>query len=190
MINSAKSEPVPAGKFLLNTMVASNDQYLEDKTSISSKFNFYEIVFDNLGPSKSEGHLRMQYKIGHIFAEDPYYTVEGYGNDSNGNRAFTAKGTSFHVWDTERSGPSNAGRQGPVTPTGLFGKLTIYNPLQADTYKSYLAELYGPWTHEGHGCIMLSGGGYLRNQEAVTGFRLFFDNGNVNSGTVKVYGWM
>jgi hypothetical protein len=166
---------------LINTLSANNSASLQDTTSITSTYSYYVIIFDNLVPMTSGAILTAQYYIEGSWAVDNNYNSENWGNDYGGNNATSEFDSCLHVWQNGRSGPS--------INTGLFGTMTLFNPLETNTNKSYTAQLYAPQAYNNKGCQIYGGGAYLGNQQPVTGISFSFNSGNINSGAIKIYGW-
>lgn len=166
---------------LLNTLTANNSASLQDTSSITSSYTYYKIVFDNLSPMEANAALTAQFYISGSWATDSNYNSENWGNDTGGNNASSELDNCFHIWQYDRSGPA--------INTGLFGTMTLFNPMATNSNKSYIAELYAPKAHNNKGCQIYGGGGYLGNQSAVTGISFSFNNGDINSGVIKIYGW-
>ncbi|GAB5522476.1 MAG: hypothetical protein Roseis2KO_03480 [Roseivirga sp.] len=180
------SNSIPDGKALIKSYSAVDEGNIQDTSSISEMYNFYEILLDNLVPSKPGVRLKMQFYVNGRFATDDSYTCETYSNDAGGNGAGSWKDTAFFLWPPNRNGPIRNGSNS----TGLFGKINFYSPLKSNSYKTYWANIYAPYSYNGMGGMVIGGGGYLGNQDPVTGFQLFFDgDSKINSGEVKVYGW-
>jgi hypothetical protein len=179
-VQTEKREENTMPAVLLNTLTASNSPTLQDTTSLTTGYIYYEITFDNVTPTVSGAHLRAQYFVDGAWANDKNYNTEGWGNDSGGNNANSMVDTWLHIFPYDRTGPT--------VNMGVFGNMTIYHPSEANVYKCFIANIYAPQAYNNLGCQAYSGGSYQGNKDAVTGIQFSFDNGNINSGVIRIYG--
>lgn len=126
----------PAGKVLLNTVSADNQYSLQDTSSFSNPYKYYEIIFDNVSPTVASAQLCMQYYVDGGWLADQNYNNLTYSMDMGGNGADGFTGDCFQIWGTNRSGPNNE--------SGIFGKLSLFDPLNTYANKSYVAECMLP----------------------------------------------
>ena len=166
---------------LLNTLNGNGSTSLFDISSITNEYTYYKIMFDNLTPEDAGAFLQAQFYINGNFASDNQYSVAGNGIDQNGAGSFTG------IFDFMQLYPQN--RQGPLSG-GVYGELNLLAPLEPNVYKCYTAQLIAPMANDSQVSISNSGGSYLGNTNAITGIQFLFSSGNIQSGIIRIYGWV
>lgn len=150
----------------------------------TNKFTYYELVFNNIAPviNKDSSFGARLFINGRPASDNNYYWCV-YGNDSGGNNAQSGQNDYLVLWASARSGPQKG--------TGLFGSMTLFNPLITSGPKPYQALIYAPQANSNNGCQVWIGGNYngSSNGPAVgIQFNFYASGGGIQSGTIDVYG--
>lgn len=164
-----------AGKWtLLATLTASNSATLSDTTHLTSTYNAYELVFDNILPTTNGVTLELQVQSGGSFQNSSYQSQ----TSAFGNAAVYSNPTAF----VQLSGATAVANSNG----GVSGRLLIHNPSQTTTTKSIDGNS-GHYDGTRMESVLFSGF-WNGGNGAVTGFQIFFSTGNISSGTVRLYG--
>ena len=169
-------------KVLLNTLTASNSATLQDTTSLTSAYRYYDIIIENLVSTGNPLQLNMTVDIGGSFVSTGY-SERGYYGDAGANAGFALNNTASWVLN-EYSGGNATITSNALA--GFTGTIRLYNPTQTVQYKTgdwLLSNFYANGTSQSTGAI------FMANTGAITGIKFAFSSGNIVSGTVKIYGW-
>jgi len=162
---------------LIERITTTNDvPKIELHNCFSGSYRYYEVVLDNVIPCVWGAHLRAQYGNANEWLTSKHYNTESWSNDKGGNNAESYMDTSFLVYQSNRTGPTNG---------GVYGTMTIFNPQNASN-PPFTALLYTPFAFQSWGCQAFSGGAYLLGEGAalLTSIRFFFDQTDAHSNTV------
>jgi hypothetical protein len=159
---------VGIGAVLLNTLTASNSATIQDTTSFTSAYKFYDLVFLNIIPATNGTHCELQVQASSAFQTNGYM----------GNAALSA--VSTYIPCSEITGNVIS------TNNGISGIITVFNPSNA----SIAAMFNGVVTFIASGpqSASVAVGGQWNTAAAVTGFQVFMATGNITSGEIYVYG--
>lgn len=176
-------------KILLSTATASASASIEFTSGIDSTYDIYKFEFINIHPSVDSSIFSFQGNAvgGSGFNEtitstsvrslhnetDSYANVE-YRTDSD-----QAQGTDFHRLS------SNAGI-GSDADQNLSGELYVYNP-SSTTFVKHFISTTNCNSSDDFSFQTLSAG-YFNTTSALDEFQFKFSSGNIDSGTIKLYG--
>ena len=165
-------------RVLLNTLTANNTSgTLSDTTSITSSYNDYEIVFENLLNATNLTACQMQVHSGGAFQ------ATGYLANAVTVASSTVLAVGNNVAGLLCSGPSELLNSGP----GISGTIRIYSAAQTSSPKMMSGILSHAFT--GPAVLGLTTYGYWNGGNgAVDGFQVQAIAGNWVSGTIKIYG--
>ena len=163
------------GIVLLNTLTATNQQYLTDTTSFTSAYDSYEIEFVNVIPVTASVRLSLEVFDGTSWAGSVYNYALRYDGPTSGANA-GGLGLGFFGF-TESTVNSTAG-------IGVSGSARLYNA-NGSGYKHY--EGRSAYQNTGPNVITATFSGYV-NITALRGIRVSFSSGNITSGTIHIYG--
>jgi hypothetical protein len=157
---------------LINTLNAASSTSLQDTTSLTSAYNDYEIVFENLIPATTSQPFELQVHASGAFQTTGYIT-EAQANNS-GAASFAQVTTYIFLMSSLQS----------ATAPGISGSCRLFGPLTAAIRK---------WTcstsgQSGSSEITVLSSGFWNSATTIDGFQLLFTSGNITSGTAKVYG--
>lgn len=188
---TALPSALPTGKMtLLSTATASNSASLSfNSTYINSDYLIYKFEFINIHPANSGGRqLKFNLSI-----------------DNGSNYNVTKTTTSFYAWHTESNSVAAvayatgsdlaqstayqlliAGNVGDDADQALSGSMTLLNPSSAVFVKHFISRIN---THSATPYSMDNYiAGYGNTTSAVNAINFKFDEGNIGSGVIKLYG--
>lgn len=160
---------------------ASASAALNFTTCISSTYNQYQIVFEDVLPATNSVGLIMQVSTdgGSSYDTGNNYTTEAWIFNTSATAVVGATSTSgFNV------GGSNPGSISNTSNYGVRGSIILSNPNSAASYKS-LTGTVGSFDSAWFTAVI---GGIWKNNAAMNAFRIQFTSGNIASGTVRCYG--
>jgi hypothetical protein len=163
------------GPALLATFTANNSSAFTDTTHITSSYDRYVLVFEDVVSASNNAALECE------LYENGAYQSSGYSGD-----VLTFVGTT----------PTAAATSGyiPIAPTAtgaatgaVFGELTLYQPSVAAAPKAFYEKgiQYQPSGNQGGNEVV---GVLPETSYAVTGIECLESVGNIASGTIKLYG--
>lgn len=161
-------------KKLLNTLTASNSASLSDTTSLTSSYDFYEIVLENIVPSTNDTTLELQVHANGSFQTSSYVANLGYtGSGAMGVAQNTSAIQLSQGSIVQNSGQGLSGVIHIIRPSGTATPKTIFGRSATYTGLLFSAAIFG---------------GMYNGDQAVDGLQILFSSGNIASGTLKVYG--
>lgn len=171
--------PMPSGSYtLLNTLTASNSVSLQDTTSLTSTYDWYEIVLENVQVYNTSNTLYIQLQSGGSFQATNYYYMEWMYNA--GGTAVQTSTIATYIPLCQIGFLAN-------TLAGSSGFLRIFRPSNTTTNKHVVGQIYSPSSAATH--LGMQVNGYWSNGTgAITGFQIVAASGNLLSGVVKIYG--
>lgn len=163
-------------RVLINTLTASSSATLSDTTSLTSAYNEYDIVFENVIPATANVNGQLLVHTSGSFPSTNYLSDVMLHQGTT----VSAGGTTTFIQFTAAS--ANISNAGP----GVSGTFTIFNPSQSSTPKMIVGQVgyYSGSTVFG----MTQSGFWNGGNGAIDGFQLSFSSGNIASGTIKIYG--
>ena len=181
----------PAGAMtLISTTTASSSSTISITSGIDSTYPVYLFKFINIHPGTDTGNNRLTFQ-GDTGTNTNYnqsitsthfraYHNEGGSGQGVGYRTATdqANGTSFQ--------PLGEGIGAGVADESSSGELYIFEPSSSVFVKHFLAR-----THiysDNNETVDSFVGGYFNTTTALTRFQFKMSSGNIDSGTIKLYG--
>jgi hypothetical protein len=160
-------------RVLLNTLVANNSATISDTTSLTSTYNEYEIVYENMIPATDNDVLELQVHSGGAFKTTSYRST-----------AVIASTSVSAVNQTSYIQLSNANVR--TGTNGVSGRLIVFTPSNTSAPKFFV----GTWGHDNgaNALIGSTSGEWNGGNGAVDGFQILFGGGNITSGNVYIYG--
>ena len=175
-------------KTLISTHAASASATLDITSGITSSYPVYEFIFVNMHPATDEGDFRFQVNAsgGSGFNETMTSTIfvayHGEGDAShlgyNPNEASDqAQGTAYQnlVYETGSDGDQ-----------ACNGTLTLYDPSSTTFVKHFMARSNNAYASD----LSIDNyvAGYINTTSAIDEISFKFDNGNIDAGTIYMYG--
>jgi hypothetical protein len=185
--NGALDAGVPSGKLvLLSTQTASASSSIDFTSGIDSTYDSYVFKFINCHPSTDNVFLGHQADVsgGSSYAQTctntMFYTRHGesdspadldyYGSDDQ------AQGTDINKMAQLGSGSDECGS----------GYMQIFNPSSTTFVKHFISDMSG--YHPSDQNMRIFNAGYYNTTSALVKFRFKMSSGNIDSGTIKMYG--
>ena len=180
--NWASTAPAGGGAWtLISTGTASNSATL-DFTGLSTSYDVHVLVFSDCRPSSNSQFFRIRLGTGST-------TWETNGYKYLGNKRISLDGNDDHVYsDNDSNGQASfplTGSCSNATGANVSGYWYSFNT--ASTGHKHFSGQF-PSSQTG---TYLQGGeffGQFTKTNPVTGFRVFFNSGNIASGKVRLYG--
>jgi len=182
---------VPSGAInLISTTTASSSSTISITSGIDSTYPVYLFKFINIHPGTDTSNNRLtfqgdtgtntNYNLSITSTHFRAYNNEGGSGHGIGYRTATdqANGTSFQ--------PLGEGIGAGVADEGSSGELYIFEPNSSVFVKHFIARtrIYSD-NNESIGSFVA---GYFNTTTALTRFQFKMSSGNIDSGTIKLYG--
>jgi len=165
--------PCGGGAVLLNTLTASTSASIQDTTSFTSTYKFYDLVFVNILAATNSVRCIIQVQNSATFQ------TTGYLASSVGSGTATAVTNGIPC--------SNGVGNLLNSNSGISGTITVVNPssisVATQFYGQLVAMISGP-----NAQVVNIGGEFNTGSGAVTGFKVLMSGGNITSGNIYIYG--
>ena len=174
---------------LISTSTASSSATIDITSGIDSTYKEYIVKFINIHPATDSVHFLFQGDTGTNTNYNQTITsacIRAYNYEGSGTPALQyytsgdlAQGTDFHYM-TGNAGVGNDSDQ------SFNGTLHLFNPSDTTFVKHFLIDTHshGPSNYTMRFLV----GGYFNTTSAITRLRFKFSSGNIDSGTIKLYG--
>ena len=175
------------GMVLISEQTASSSSTVDFTSGIDSTYPIYKFEFINIHPATDDVDLTFQVDT---------------GTNTNYNQTITS--TTFQVYQPE-DGSSNTLEYktnrdqaqgtafqplcqdiGNANDESMSGYLQIFNPSSSTFVKHFMG--IGTNVYSGDASIQIYSAGYINTTTAITRVRFKMDSGNIDSGTIKLYG--
>ncbi len=178
-----------AGNFvLLNTLLPNNVASATDTTSLTSTYNSYLVLMSNLAPANTTGSLQVTVATsGANWISGGYVSVVVTTNASNLPTSISADSSTTVILVSGNRATTTVGNG---TTYGANGSFRIFNPSSATFRKHVAGEVvFLNGTASNTSTISMSNFvGYQDLTTAITGINFNFAVGNIQTGTIKIYG--
>ena len=187
--NGLEAGDVGGSLVLISTSTASSSSTIDITSGIDSTYKEYIVKFINIHPATDSVHFLFQGDTGTntsynqtiTSAAFRAYNYEGAGTPT---LQYYASGdldqdTDFHYM-TGNSGVGNDSDQ------SFNGTMHLFDPSNTTFVKHFLINTnsYGPSNYT----MNFFAGGYFNTTTAITRLRFKYSSGNIDSGTIKLYG--
>ncbi len=162
---------------LLNTLTANNSATLSDTTHITSTYQDYKLVFENVIPANSAVDCMLQVHTNGAFQTTNYQAVSMYASASS---ASAASSSTFIPCGHKNGATQNNG-------SGISGEINLYNASSTTSPKIWEGTT-SDVNSSPTAWISTVGGAYVGGNTAIDGFQVLFSAGVISSGTIKLYG--
>ena len=186
--NGALDAAVPTGKMiLLSTQTASSSATLSFTSGIDSTYDKYVFKFINIHPATDGVHF--EFNLSTDGGSSYNVTKTSTFFEAYHNEAGTGTGLSYRTGRDLAQSTANACLSEDVgngADESTSGTLTLFNPSSATFVKHWISEsnLY----HASNLSVNNRGAGYGNTTSAVNAIRFQMSSGNIDSGTIKMYG--
>ena len=187
--NGLEAGDVGGNLNLISTSTASSSATIDITSGLDSTYKEYIIKFINIHPATDSVHFLFQGDTGTNTNYNQTITsacIRAYNYEGSGTPALQyytsgdlAQGTDFHYM-TGNAGVGNDSDQ------SFNGTLHLFNPSDTTFVKHFLIDTHshGPSNYTMRFLV----GGYFNTTSAITRLRFKFSSGNIDSGTIKLYG--
>ena len=186
--NGALDAGVPTGSLiLLSTQTASASATISFTSGIDSTYDSYVFKFYNIHPATNDVEFQFNFSIDsgsnyNVTKTTTAFESYNYENDSARDLAYLAsddlaQSTAFQNL-SRRTGNDN--------DQSASGFLSIYNPSSTTFVKHFISKVHS--SHQLDIAYTMYVAGYGNTTSAVNAVRFQFDSGNIDSGTIKMYG--
>ena len=186
-LSSVNSAFLPAGPILISTSTASNAASIEITSGIDSTYDEYMFVLTDINPVATQADFGFQVNAS---------GQTGY-NETMTTTLFSAyqteSGTDPLLWynttDDQAQGTAYqiiCRQIGNGSDENGSGEIFLYNPASTTYVKQFYsrsAEYYG-----GNGAFDVFIGGYLNTTSAINALTFKISSGNIDAGTIAMYG--
>jgi len=176
---------------LLETQTASGDSTLDFTSGIDSTYKEYQFHFTDIHPAsgsnftfQADTGTNTNYNITMTTTSVQAYHTEDDSSSGLGYKTSTdqAQGTGFQILTINELSAENDG--------SMSGILTVFDPSSSTFVKHFIASTNhannsgASPTNQQHNLIA----GYFNTTTALTRFRFKMSSGNIDAGTIKLYG--
>ena len=189
--NGLETGDIGGNLVLLETKTASGDGTLDFTSGIDSTYKEYQFHFANIHPAtgsnftfQADTGTNTNYNIAMTTT-----SVQAYHTEDNSSTGVSYKtstdqgnGTGFQILTINELSDENDG--------SMSGILTVYEPSSSTFVKHFIANTNhannsgASPTNQQHNFIA----GYFNTTTALTRFRFKMSSGNIDAGTIKLYG--
>jgi hypothetical protein len=186
--NGALDGAVPSGSLvLLSTQTASSSANLSFTSGIDSTYDSYVFKFINLHPQNDGRNFKFQFSTdgGSTYTVNMTTTFfNAIHSEDDTSYAQLQYETSL---DVAQSYPADLiGAVGNDNDENLCGTFQLFNPSSTTFVKHFISRI-----SSSHDLPMANDnfvGGYANTTSAINGIKFNFNTGNIDSGTIKMYG--
>lgn len=172
---------------LISSATASNSLYLSFTSGIDSTYDAYEFHFINMHPSVDNAYFGFQCNASGQTGFNEVITSATY--NAYNNEAGTISGLAYNAGTDQAQGTSYqyiSHAVGNVSDESVSGILTLYNPAST-TFTTLFRSDSNTYTGD-NSSIRLFASGYINTTAAIDELNFQFSTGNIDSGTIHLYG--
>jgi hypothetical protein len=192
--NNSISELTSAGQLAQGKMILISEQTASGSASISftsgidSTYPIYRFEFINIHPATDSANFEVNFRDGGTNYDAVKTTTAffAFHQASNGSTNLTyatasdlAQGTGFFKIMTTM-GNDNQG-------SGV-GSLHLFNPSSTTFVKHFMSDCNNWHSNDSNATVNWRTAGYCNTTTAIDGVQFKMDSGNIDSGTIKLYG--
>ena len=185
--NGIEAGDVGGAMVLISTSTASSSSTIDFTSGIDSTYKEYIFKFSDIHPATNDQSFAFQVDTGTNTSYNQTITSSFFNaqhDESDSNTYFMyrttgdqAQGTSFQRL-TEGTGNDN--------DQSCSGTLHLFDPSNTTFVKHFIANTHN--AHQGDYAMNNFIAGYVNTTTALTRVRFKFESGNIDSGTIKMYG--
>jgi hypothetical protein len=171
----------------LATVTASSSATLQFTSSIDSTYNIYKFRFVNIHPGTDNPTFKFQCSTDggsnyNTSLTSTVFIAKHNEDDSNTQLVYRsgqdqANGTSFQTISEE---------DGADNDQNLGGELFLFDPSDTTFVKHFTSRV--STTHSGDRATDIFAAGYFNTTSAINAIQFKFSSGNIDSGTIEMYG--
>ena len=171
------------------SLITLNNRALKDATEVGTTTSLGNLVFISRSTASSSSSLSITSGINSTYKEYIFIlnsihpasdniSFQFNGTDDTSSHSFDiAQGTGYHTLSHQASNDNDA---------SLSGFLHLFDPSNTTFVKHFVARISGN-NEDNHAQDNLSAG-YFNTTAAITGLDFKFSSGNIDSGTIDLYG--
>jgi len=185
--NGLEAGDVGGAMVLISTQTASSSATVDFTSGIDSTYKEYIFKFTDIHPATDDQSFAFQVDTGTNTSYNQTITSTFFNaqhDESDSNTYFMyrttgdqAQGTSFQRL-TEGTGNDN--------DQSCSGTLHLFDPSSSTFVKHFIANTHN--AHQGDYAMNNFIAGYVNTTTALTRVRFKFESGNIDAGTIKMYG--
>ena len=172
---------------LLSTVTASSSATLDFTSSINSTYKEYHFKYINIHPA-SVAQLTVNFRDGgsNFDATKTSTALNPYHNENDSGAGLIYRS----AWDLAQSTSDQiiAQELGNGSDECASGFLHLYEPSSTSKVKHFIGTTSYYQTFGATGAFGVIYGGYCNTTTAIDGVRFKMSSGNIDSGTIKMYG--
>ena len=177
----------PAGAMtLISTTTASSDSTVNITSGIDDTYPIYLFKFINIHPSANGEKFQVNFRDGGSAYDATKTTTafEAYHKEDGSQTALTYQTGNDLAQSTSAQHISDG--LGNENDESCSGKIFLFNPSSTTFVKHFLieAQMYNGGDFSVHDFIA----GYCNTTAAIDGVQFSMSSGNIDSGTIKMYG--
>ena len=173
---------------LLSTSTASSSANLTFASGINSTYKEYVFKFIDIHPQTNGQHFQVNFRDGSSAYDATKTTTMfyAYHDESGGTPALAFVGSDVLASSTNAA-RINTG-QGSDNDESCAGTLHLYNPSSTTFVKHFHSNIAYTDSSGTPNSINVFVSGYCNVSAAIDGVQFSFNSGNIDSGTIKMYG--
>ena len=185
--NGLETGDIGGSMVLISTQTASSSSTIDFTSGIDSTYKEYQFHFTDIHPETNNVTFSFQVDTGtntnyNITTTSTFFRASHNEDDSGTALQYResddqAQGTAFNKLC------QTVGNDNDQSCTGI---LHLFDPSSTTFVKHFIATTNG--CHEGDITRQVFTAGYFNTTTALTRVRFKFDSGNIDSGTIKMYG--
>ena len=172
---------------LISSQTASGSASIEFTSGIDSTYPIYRFEFINILPQNDQVEFSFNFSVDggsnyNVTKTSTFIEVFHLENDANAGIQYAsshdlAQSTAFQKLNSN---------QGNLSDESASGYLQIFNPSSTTFVKHYLSNMSSVYYLEYLGQDLSAGYGNTTN--SINSIKFQYSSGNINSGTIKLYG--
>ena len=172
---------------LLSTQTASSSSTISFTSGIDSTYDEYVFKFYDIHPQTDAVDLTFQVDTGTNTNYNQTITSTAFDTYHSEDDTYTTVG-----YDTGRDQAQGTGFQPIVQDVGndndqaCSGTLTIFSPSSSVFVKHFMSDMSIAYSSDYH--FRFFSAGYINTTTAITRVQFKMDSGNIDAGTIKMYG--
>ncbi len=171
----------------LATLTASSSSTLSFTSNIDSTYNIYKFRFVNMHPATNSAHFSFQCSTDggsnyNTTITSTYFSAYHAEGDS-------AAGITYVTGDDQAQGTSFQKLADQVkndNDTCISGMMTLFNPSSTTFVKHWMGVCSN--ANSADVATRLTSAGYFNTTSAINAVQFKFSSGNIDSGTIEMYG--
>ena len=174
---------------LLQTQTASSSATIDFTSNIDSTYNSYIFKFINIHPASDNVDFSWQTDTGSNTNYNQTITSSAFRTAHSEDDSSIAAGPTYRTGDDQAQGTSFnllGYDTGADSDQNICGELQLFDPSNSTFVKHFIATMQN--TVQDDVSQQHNSAGYVNTATALTRVRFKFSSGNIDAGTIKLYG--